>query len=46
MDLPGEYAIKVLLHFNNGFQDSMQRNSGTLDVPLPKPEAQKVIENL
>ncbi|KAL9969211.1 hypothetical protein ACROYT_G021402 [Oculina patagonica] len=22
--------------------DSMQRNSGTLDVPLPKPEAQKI----
>lgn len=22
----------------------MQRNSGTLDVPLPKPEAQKVSE--
>ena len=23
----------------------MQRNSGTLDVPLPKPQAQKVNEN-
>ena len=27
------------------FQDSMQRNAGTLDVPLAKPEVQKVNES-
>ena len=27
------------------FQDSMQRNAGTLDVPLAKPEVQKVDES-
>ena len=36
-------VIKFFFLFHSMlFQDSMQRNSGTLDVPLPKPEAQKV----